>query len=49
MCFAHIDGDELNLIGIALLQLFEDPELGSKGASGEAAEDQDDWFLFAKR
>jgi len=42
-----VDGDELDAVGVAAVQVFQDPKLGSEGASREAAEDQDDGLLPA--
>jgi hypothetical protein len=39
MRFADIDADELCLVAVALLEIFEGTKLGPIGASGKAAED----------
>ena len=40
MRLADVDGQEIDTVAVALVNLFQDPKLGSVGASGEAAEDQ---------
>ena len=42
VCFLNVDGIKINLIAVLAVQLVDDSRLESKGASGEAAEDQDD-------
>jgi hypothetical protein len=40
MRFANVNGHEFDLVGITIVQIFEDPKLGPEGASRETAEDQ---------
>ena len=45
MGLADVDGDELDAVLVAAVQVFEGPELGPEGPSGEAAEHQHDGLL----
>lgn len=42
MCFANINGQKFSALLVLLVQIFEDPKLGSEGASREAAENDHD-------
>lgn len=48
MSFTDVYGQELNAVAIAAMKFLEGSRLGPVGASGEAAEDQDDGFLAMK-
>ena len=43
VCFANVNGQKLRAALVFLVQIFENPKLGSEGASRKAAEDDHDW------